>query len=329
MKWILGVVALVAVVAVTAVVAVSCSGGQGNNNGGGSAPTSGSNSGIASANDTGPVSVITEDPSCAPWRPINDTLANSMKNGWDKRDPSIPASQWTPEMQAMYQTVGAALRNSADQAVPLIKLTTHRVMRELYQQYVIYSRQFADKVSTYSANDNYLATVGVTAGSVIENICEAISFGSAAARAPLVAAVDSPSNVAPVGDVSNPTQFMSVPNSQCASWRDSVEQMESDPAYVAWNKEDANIPASDWSPQYRSENDAVKTVLTRAADALEKIVRQSGNPVMEDFGLLAAQYGRAYVQGIPTYTNADLKLFNVFRRTQGVVNYACQAAGVN
>ena len=71
-KWIIGAVALVAVVAVTAVVAVSCTKGGGNNAGSGGTSAAPNKSGIASSNDTGPVGIITEDPSCARGVRFND-----------------------------------------------------------------------------------------------------------------------------------------------------------------------------------------------------------------------------------------------------------------
>ena len=41
------------------------------------------------------------------------------------------------------------------------------------------------------------------------------------------------------------------------------------------------------------------------ADEMERLGRQSGNPTFEDIAVLAAQYQRAYVTALPTYTSAD------------------------
>ena len=43
------------------------------------------------------------------------------------------------------------MRNAADQTVNLVKMTPHRVMRELYEQFIAYARAFADAVPTYTA----------------------------------------------------------------------------------------------------------------------------------------------------------------------------------
>ncbi|SEB22276.1 MULTISPECIES: hypothetical protein [unclassified Mycobacterium] len=329
LKWVLGAIALIAVIAATAVVAVSCAGGKGSDNGGGGTPTSGSKSDIASAHDTGPVSVITEDPSCAPWGPINDTLANVEKNGWDKRDASIPASAWNPDMQAMYRQIGDALRNSADQTVPLVKLTQHRVMRELYQQYIAYTRAFVERIPSYTENDKYLQSTGVIFGMVISNICQAITFGSAGARGPLVESSGTPQQLSPVGDLSQPTKFLTSPTSDCSEWNSLVDGFVTDPAYVAWNKEDPSIPASNWSPEYKAENDALKPVITHIIDAAEKLGHASKNPTVADLAALSGQYGRAFIQGVPTYTSADLYLFNVWWRGFGAISAACKAAGAD
>ena len=188
MKWALGATALLAVIATTAVVAIALSGrGNGNGNGDGSGPTvnagAGFNSKFASANDTGPITIITEDPSCAAWTPIANTLADASKrNGWDQRDPSIPANVWSPEQRTQYQEVGNAMRAAADQTEPLAKLTTHRAMRQLYEQFIAYGRAYADAIPSYTPKDDLLARTASTATAALNNICSAITFGSAAAR---------------------------------------------------------------------------------------------------------------------------------------------------
>ncbi len=100
-KWIVGAVALLAVIAVTVGVTIFVT------RDGDNTPTtpSGNDFGLASANDKGPANIITEDPSCAAWTPINDTLVQIEKKGWDRRDLSIPASDWSPELRAQYREV--------------------------------------------------------------------------------------------------------------------------------------------------------------------------------------------------------------------------------
>lgn len=328
-KWTLGAAALIAVVTVTAVVAVSCSDGKDSKNGNGGAPASesASASGKASADDTGPVSVITEDRSCAPWTPIATTVANAEGNGWTQLDHTVAASAWTPEMRTQYQAVGEALKSAANEAVPLAELTDHRVMRELYLQYVAYIRYYADRIPEYVAADNEAIRVGSTLGDAITSICQAISFGPAASRAPFISAGAAPEHTGPVGDVQNPTRFLVAVDGQCADWRSIVDQLNADSAYSAWNKEDPSIPASNWSPQYKAENISVMPVLMKFADTYEKLARQNPNPIIQDFGILAAQYGRAFVKAIPTYTQPDANLYDVFRKIPAAIVTACKALG--
>ena len=208
-KWALGAVALLAVIGVTAAVTMSVTGDNDGGNGSPTSPPSGNNSGIASANDTGPATIITEDPSCAAWTPINNTLAQMQKNGWDKRDPAIPATNWTPEQRAQYEEVGRAMRNAADQAVPLVKLTPHRVVRELYEQFIAYARAYSDAIPTYTPVDNHLAGVaGATASALAYRVCcnyitVPLKLGPLWLLAPAP-----PSEFASPADPSNPQRFL-------------------------------------------------------------------------------------------------------------------------
>ncbi len=153
-KWALGAVALVAVIGVTVAVTLSVTGGGSGENPPTTSPTSGNggNSEIASANDKGPATIITEDPTCAAvsTNPRRTRGPSSVTVG-TARDPSISASAWTPAIRAQYEAVGQAMRSAADQMVSLVKLTPHRVMRELYEQFIAYSRAYADRIPTYTA----------------------------------------------------------------------------------------------------------------------------------------------------------------------------------
>ena len=144
-KWGLAALALLVVVGVTAAVTISVTKDRGD---GDRAPTA-DTFGLASADDKGPANIITEDPSCAAWAPINQTFVDVQRKGWDERDPSIPATEWTPEQRAHYEEVGRAARNAADQTVQLAKLTPHRVMRELYEQFIAYTRAYSDAIPNY------------------------------------------------------------------------------------------------------------------------------------------------------------------------------------
>ncbi|WP_210686578.1 hypothetical protein [Mycolicibacterium sp. GESEQ-9] len=327
LKWALGGTALIAVIAITAVVTMSLGGGD-KEKGDGSGPTptagSGSNSEFASANDTGPITIITEDPSCAAWIPITNTLSDTSRNGWVQRDPSIPANSWNQEQRAQYEQVGQAMRAAADQTEPLTKLTTHRVMRELYEQFIAYARAYADAIPTYTAPDDPLVRTASTVTNVITKICQAISSGSAAARATLVPEGAAPDHVADPGDFAHPERFLTSADSVCSDWQAASDQFLADVA--DWLKSDPNIPAGQWSPEQKSVNDAVAPVMRQSADKLEELSKRTDNSTLRDIAMLAAQYRRAYAQALPTYTPADQHLYNVSLKSVGVVIEACNAA---
>ena len=326
LKWVIGGVALLAVIATTAVVAVSCDRHGGTNNaGGGSTATSGATSDIASANDKGPVGIITEDPSCAPWGPIISTVAGIENNGWTQRDPSIPASSWTPEIRAQFEAVGKAMRNEADQTVQLAKMTPHRVMRELYGQITAYARAYADSIPTYTPVNDYLAQTSTTAGSVISYICDAISSGSAAARASLAPPITPPTHISSVGNLANPSRIFNSPDTVCSELSSTLDKLLLDPTFKAWLNTDPKIPGSNWSADQRSLNDAVAPLMSTTADNLEKLVTQSDNPLVQDFILLGVQYRRTYIQALPTYQPNDDDIYSAGQYAPGVVSNACKA----
>ncbi len=325
-KWAIGAVSLVAVIAVTAVVAVSCTKGSGGNNGNGGGTTSAAPSDVASANDKGPVGIITEDPSCAPWGPINNTLYDVENKGWLQRDPAIPASSWTPEIRAQYDAVGKAMRKAADQAVPLAKMTTHRVMRELYGQFTAYLRAYADSIPTYTARDDNLARAGSTAENTIMAVCAAISSGSAVARAALVPSPAPPGAIAPIGDLSNPQRMFNSPDAVCSDISSTLDQLLLSPAFKNWVNTDAQIAVSNWSAEQQALTDAVVPVMSSTADSLEKLAHTSSNPIVQDFIQLGVQYRRTYVQSLQTYQPSDQDIYAAGQRAPGVLLGACKYA---
>lgn len=281
-------------------------------------------SGIASADDTSPVGIITDDPSCAAWAPVASTLSTVEDKGWKRRDPNVPASSWAPDIQAQYRAVADAMRSAADQAVPLAKVTPHRVMRELYGAFIAYHRAYADRVPGYVPADNALALVASNAAGIINGVCGAIPSGAAAARTVLVPVAEGPNTTAPPDNPAQIEKFMPTPIAQCTDWKTAMESANDDPTFAAWLKIDPSIPAGSWSPEAKASNDAVKPIISTYADTMERLGRQSP-PVVEDFAVLGAQYARAFVQAIPTYTQADAPLYDVERLTVPLVTAACRA----
>ncbi|MCV7142558.1 hypothetical protein [Mycolicibacterium fortuitum] len=325
--------ALVTVIGVTAVVTLSVA-DKGDTGGRSSPPAaappnasagSATNSDVASANDTGPVGVILEDPSCRTQHPVISTYIKRTTNGWDKRDPAAKATDWTPEVRGQYEAAAEAFRDAADQLIPSAKLTPHRVMRELYEQFIAYARAYADSIPAYTPIDNNLASVAISASDAISRICAAIDYGSAAARGPLVPALPAPSEVAAIRDPSDAQKLLTDPNPVCPEWDSATQQWYTN--IEAWSKTDPDIPGADWSPEQRKINDDMLPVMKLLNTQLSALGRKSANPTLRDFADLSVQYRKAYLEALPTYTAADKYLVSAASRTANVVGAACQALG--
>jgi hypothetical protein len=295
--------------------------------GGGPSPTpTNGHSDFASAGDDGPVNIITDDPTCEAWFKVVGEYSSSAKDvGWANRDLSVPANAWTAEQRTMYEAVGKAMVRAADQTVNLAKTTPHRVMRELFAQFIAYAHAFEKRVPTYVAKDDNVAVETDTVATSLTGVCSAIKYHSAQAVAPLVADPAPPSKVTGPEDLTEPGVFLAQPNSACSDWSSVVAKFSDDAA--TWQSIDPNIPASDWTPEQKTINAAINPIMSANADELERLGRKSGNPIFEDFATLAAQYRRAFVVANPTYSSADSYLAESATQLVRTIDWACKAAG--
>jgi uncharacterized protein YjbI with pentapeptide repeats len=328
LKWGLIAVSLLAVVAIALVAVVLLGGNPDNDGSAGKSTGPSAAQGIASANDTGPVTVIHEDPSCTAWSAISTNLANTLsllgQGQWNDRDQSIPASAWDEGLRKEYMAAGQVLRSAAAQTVGLVKLTPHRVMRELYEQFIAYSRAFVERIPNYTEADANLAGTAHSASSALAAICAAATNGAAAARGPLVESQAAPTATAPPGNPTNPQRFLTAPNPVCRDWRAALAKFGGDT--VDWQNLDPNIPATFWNPQQKQVNISVSSVMIAYANKLQQMGRRSDNPILNDFADLSAQYRRAFVLAVPTYDPADNYLANASNFAATTVLGACAAS---
>jgi hypothetical protein len=328
LKWALGAVVLLVVVAVSVGATLFFTRGDSSEspptNTAAPPTTSVGSSDVASADDIGPVKIITSEPTCDAWTPINNDLARQEMNGWNTRNIAIPATSWSPEQRAQYETVATAMRSAADQTIALVKQTPHRVVRELYEQFIAYSRAYADAVPTYTEADDHLARVTVGTSAAISSLCDAITYGVAAARAPYLPDPAPMLRTAPAGDPANPQRFLTTVDPICADWSTLVSQFTANTA--EWRAIDPNIPASQWDPAQRTAYDAVEPVMRDFATRAAVIGRQSDNPILRDFAVLASQYRRAYAYSLDTYTPADAYFQRTASSVVGTISEACAAA---
>lgn len=325
LKWLLGAVAVLLVVAITVGVTVLVT--RDGSGGDGPTETPDSPSDIASADDTGPVEIITVEPTCDSWRAIQDTLAAAQANGWADRDPSIPASEWTPSQRSQYDAVGATMRTAADQAIALAKQTPHRVMRELYEQFIAYGRIYADSLESYVSDDDVFARTNVGLSTSISTTCDAIEHGAVINRASAVPPGSPPDNVSAVGDLGDPRRFLTTSTSACVDWIARTAAL--DGQLEDWSRLDPEVPASRWDSAQRSVQEAAARTFDEYADDIEQIGRSSGDGTFEDFAVLAAQYFRAYAIATATYSVDDYYIVNPAMRLKNAVRAACQASAVH
>lgn len=292
--------------------------------GGASTPTSGGSSDIASANDTGPVSIITDEPTCGALTALNNALASAQANGWaDQRADLGPASTWTSDERARVDTVAKAMANAADKAVALARQTPHRLVRELYEQFVYFSRAYARAISSYKPADNYLATASISSSTALVAVCNTIEEGSTSRGLGLPPA-PTPTEVAPVGDPANPTAFVSPSDPECQSWVDRLNTFNTQTS-PEWQNRDSSIPGAQWTPERRALEDATAPLLTDYANGTEATGIKSRNPQLADFAIGTALYIRAYLSAGNQYTSADGWLNYAAFQIANFVSAACSA----
>ncbi|MBS9532783.1 hypothetical protein KIH27_04175 [Mycobacterium sp. M1] len=313
-------IAVIAVaVTITIVVLHSGSDGRGGKNG------TGATSDIVSAEDTGSIGIITDEPTCDKFMPINNALAALEKKGWSDRNPSIPATEWSADQRTQYEEIAAAMRNTADQYVTLAKQTPHRVVRELYEQSIAYARSYADSVPNYTAQDEQLARTFISATNVIVNVCESITYGSAGGRAILADPQPGSHQVPALEDPAKPTRFLTSPDSTCKGA--IANSTDTSRGLSEWLKIDASIPATEWTSEQNAINDAASQTMLSSADRAAELATRTKNTVLQDFLDLAAQYQRVYVKAVPTYVAADSYLASAGNQANAIVTAACLAVG--
>ena len=331
--WVLGGAASLAV-AVAAIVALTAT-NTGDHLFTATSPTTGTTPpAVVSAKDTGPVGIITDDHTCAPWETVaQEWTAHDPLAKWPADSPSspinIPASAWTPEQQAAMQQVGNVMRSTAAKSVALARATPHRLMRELYEQHIAYARAYADSLTNYFPQaDVKLGRAAQSAMNSLISACNAAEDGAAITRSVLVAPQAAPARVAPPQNAEQPQRFIATGDrTTCGEWESVNDKFDADPGIQEWTKIDTQVPVAQWSPQQKALSDGVTPLMLTLVDELERIAGRSNNPVIQDFAAFAAQYQRAYVKAFPTYGVHDGQLGIVARSTRQLVSKACGAVG--
>lgn len=320
-KWMLSGVGLLLVIATTVGVTILVT--REETAGDGPAPTS-TIEPVDSADDDGPVEIVTLEPTCNDWRNLQRSLATTQSNGWGQRDSTVPASEWTPAQRDQFAAVAESMRANADLAVELSKQTPHRVMRELYMQFVAYGRAYADAVDTYVPADDYLARANVGFSKTISGICDAIEFGDVISRASQLPLAEAPINQGGTVSIDNPARFLSGSPEACVDWVQANTQFES--RLQDWTRLDPEISAPQWTPEQRSVQEAAARTFDEYGAEIVSIGQGSGNATLEDFSNLMSLYMGAYAVATPTYSPNDNYLISSALRLNNAITAACQSS---
>jgi hypothetical protein len=147
-------------------------------------------------------------------------------------------------------------------------------------------------------------------------------------RAGLVDTIDAPAHPAAPQDLANPQRFLGTTDLTVCGELTSVGRKYADnPTVRDWAKSAHSVPASQWDPQQKSLNDAVAPLMLDLADDVWSTVQRSGNPTIQDFGALVAQYQRAFAKALPTYTFLDDEINGVAEYGRYVLRDSCAAIG--
>ena len=284
----------------------------------------------ASDNDTGPVTIINDEPTCPRWTPIGQALVDSPVERWVVTHPgqpnplTAPGDTWKPEERKAVQATANAYRVAAVKTAALARTTPHRVVREFYEQFIAYARAFADILGDRYTPTNGAGATAESAYNALISLCSTVDTGAARARSTLVTAAAAPKQTARPQDPTNPKRFVTTSDlSICGELISVFKTFNANPTVLDWAKGDHNP----WTPEQRAANDAVAPLMLNLADDIERIAQRSNNPLIQDFAVFAAQYQRGFAKALPTYMSRDGELAGAAGYTRAMLTDACMSAG--
>lgn len=322
-KWMLGGVGILLIIAITVGITVLVTRDDTNRDGGPTTTPTGEP--IASADDDGPIEIITLEPTCQAWMPVSRTLSQIQRNGWDRRDPQVPAVDWSSAERSQFEAVGKAMSQSAEQAVGLARQTPHRVIRELYEQFIAFARAYNDSIPDYEAPDEDLALGVVAATMTIDSVCDAITYGSAPLRSAIVTAAPDPSAKSPTLDPADSERLQPESAAGCERLTGLGDQLVRD--FEEWSKQDPRIPGSEWTSQQRSAAERAADVLSEFAREVRSVGEDSTEGAFQDLAYFSSVYSGAYAEALSDYQPADNFLLVAGTRANNILISACEAKG--
>jgi hypothetical protein len=232
----------------------------------------------ASAGDTGPIAVITSDPTCAEFLPTNIEVFEKLRS----KDPDV----------RNLKSVGAPLEVIAG----LAQKTHHRVTRELYEQYIAYTYALLESSARPEQVGREEGAIFALPGvaHTLVGICEAITSGAATQSTPTGDTLPVSDTAPPAGTPSHPAVFLLTPERTCENWRTTA---------VALGPDDTFKATTDSSPQIGTEAEfPTQQSLSDRIGYLSLPENRGDNPTFRDFSDL----GRAYLIGYQESSKSDM-----------------------
>lgn len=112
---------------------------------------------------------------CATWALATNDY-RTKEDDWAKTDPSIPASQWSPQQRAITLNVIPVLRQEAADLRGFAAKASDPTLRFLMQLEAAYQEAFADRLPNYTPpGDQLLWQAAINASVMINSQCYAVA----------------------------------------------------------------------------------------------------------------------------------------------------------
>lgn len=246
------------------------------------------------------ISAVINEPSCGVLEGIDRERAKATLDL--PAATMYAASEWSPEQRDIMTGAAQAFRTAADRLVPSIEQTPNRFVRELYEQYVAYSRAFADAVPNYVAAQSGFAYAAIFINQVVLGICAVVERGKPDVYLAQIPPIDiGQPPPPPPPDPANPPVMLTQVMPNCDQWRSAMPVSLSTELMTDRSKGD----------QY--------------AEVLLGLGAGGANPLAYDIAAFTAYYLR--VAAVVTDTNVQQGYRNVGTAVWDFINSACKAAG--
>jgi hypothetical protein len=110
------------------------------------------------------------NPTCEKWLPAYEKFDADLKS-WRESDPNVPADQWTPDQKAVFEAAAPLMTTFADKAEKLGRESGDSTFEDFAVMSAQYRRGYVRAIPTYTAADNYLASVATALSNTIGHAC--------------------------------------------------------------------------------------------------------------------------------------------------------------